>query len=378
MSSDVRAKSERDPRLDFFRGLCLITIFINHVPGNVYEHLTSRNFGFSDAAEAFVLMSGIAAGLAYTNAFLRSRANACFAVLKRSVKLYGVHLATTVFAVFFLFWSQNYLETYSLSDRVNLTAFINDPDQATLGFVSLGHQLGYFNILPLYIVLLGLCPLMLQVATRSRLVLISGSVMIWLVAGTMHINFPNYPTEGGWFLNPFSWQLIFVIGLCIGVGVKSGKPLLRYHPFVMAAALVYTLFAAYVIQYERYDLVTFPDVPLLFAGFDKGALPLPRLLHILSLAYIVAYTPFARMISASALARPVVALGKESLAVFAWGSVLALVLQAYKEAYTFSFALDSVLLAFGLFIQYTVALYCRMQRLTVSPRANTQKLRPAG
>jgi hypothetical protein len=119
-------------------------------------------------------------------------------------------------------------------------------------------------------------------------------------------------------------------------------------------------------------------VPLLFAGFDKGALPLPRLLHILSLAYIVAYAPFARVISSSALARPVVALGKESLAVFAWGSILALVLQAYKEVYTFSFALDTVLLAFGIFIQYTVAVYCRLQRSAATPRNSAQKIRPAG
>ena len=56
----------RDPRLDVLRGLSLVMIFINHVPGNVYEKFTSRNFGFSDAAEGFVLMSGIAAGLAYS------------------------------------------------------------------------------------------------------------------------------------------------------------------------------------------------------------------------------------------------------------------------------------------------------------------------
>ena len=58
----VRAPSTRDARLDVFRGMCLVMIFINHVPGNPYERFTSRNFGWSDAAEAFVMMSGIAAG----------------------------------------------------------------------------------------------------------------------------------------------------------------------------------------------------------------------------------------------------------------------------------------------------------------------------
>ncbi len=52
----------RDTRLDVLRGLALITIFINHVPGQIFEYATTKNFGFSDAAEAFVLISGIAVG----------------------------------------------------------------------------------------------------------------------------------------------------------------------------------------------------------------------------------------------------------------------------------------------------------------------------
>lgn len=56
------AKRERDPRIDAFRGLALLMIFVDHVPGNPYEYLTIRNLGFSDAAEAFFIMSGIAAG----------------------------------------------------------------------------------------------------------------------------------------------------------------------------------------------------------------------------------------------------------------------------------------------------------------------------
>jgi hypothetical protein len=56
----------RDPRIDFFRGLALVMIFINHIPDTVPGLYTSRNFGFSDAAEGFVLLSGISAGLAYS------------------------------------------------------------------------------------------------------------------------------------------------------------------------------------------------------------------------------------------------------------------------------------------------------------------------
>ena len=56
----------RDPRIDAFRGLALMMILIDHMPGNPWEEVTVRNIGFSDAAEAFFVMSGIAAGIAYS------------------------------------------------------------------------------------------------------------------------------------------------------------------------------------------------------------------------------------------------------------------------------------------------------------------------
>ena len=43
----------RDLRLDFFRGLALLFIFLNHIPNNVVSWLSNRNYGFSDATETF-------------------------------------------------------------------------------------------------------------------------------------------------------------------------------------------------------------------------------------------------------------------------------------------------------------------------------------
>ena len=59
------AAQQRAWQIDLFRGLALVMIFINHVPDNPLVVLTSANYGFSDAAEAFVLMAGIAAGLVF-------------------------------------------------------------------------------------------------------------------------------------------------------------------------------------------------------------------------------------------------------------------------------------------------------------------------
>ena len=40
----------RDLRLDLFRGLANWAIFLDHIPNNTVAWLTTRNYGFSDAA----------------------------------------------------------------------------------------------------------------------------------------------------------------------------------------------------------------------------------------------------------------------------------------------------------------------------------------
>jgi hypothetical protein len=62
---DERKRIRRDLRVDFFRGLALITIFVDHVPHNRWAAITQQNFGFSDAAELFVALAGYSAVLAY-------------------------------------------------------------------------------------------------------------------------------------------------------------------------------------------------------------------------------------------------------------------------------------------------------------------------
>ncbi len=85
------------------------------------------------------------------------------------------------------------------------------------------HQLGYFNILPLYMLLLAATPFVLALASRSRVLLLAVSVSIWAVAGWNNINLPNFPTEGSWFLNPFSWQLDLLYWTVRWHLVKKGR-----------------------------------------------------------------------------------------------------------------------------------------------------------
>ena len=97
------AKRPRDPRIDAFRGLALLMIFVDHSPENPYEYLTVRNIGFSDAAEAFFIMSGVAAGLAYTGRFQARHEKGLWQAVapmwKRSWTLYLVQILLTSLAI---------------------------------------------------------------------------------------------------------------------------------------------------------------------------------------------------------------------------------------------------------------------------------------
>src|ERR1700680_1548994 len=65
----TKTPGKRVDAIDFWRGFALLTIFIDHVPENAFQHLTIRNFGFSDAAELFVFLSGASVALAYGTRF---------------------------------------------------------------------------------------------------------------------------------------------------------------------------------------------------------------------------------------------------------------------------------------------------------------------
>lgn len=348
----------RDHRLDVFRGLALLTIFINHVPGQVYEHFTSRNFGFSDAAEAFVLMSGIAVGLAYSRGFRTGNLwQAVLRVWRRAGTLYVTHIVISVIAIAIIASGVLFLDAMEVVPRVNFTRMLDMPLDAMIGLPTLGYQLGYFNILPLYLVLLIFSPIYILVGLRSRWALLGMATLIWVLAGAFRLNFPNYPNPGGWFFNPFSWQLIYAVGIAGGLSVTEGRKLVPYRHWCFAAAAAFLLFALIWMKLRMGGLPGRPYLPFFIAGFDKTFVSLPRLLHVLALAYVLTnLQAISRLLTAPAF-RPIELIGRNGLAVFATGSILAIGLQVLRAHFETSTVEDGALLLSGLFIQYGVALF---------------------
>jgi hypothetical protein len=359
-------RKTRDPRLDVFRGICLVMIFINHVPGNVFEKFTSRNFGFSDAAEGFVLMSGIAAGLAYSADFQASTRlwQGLGRVWKRVWTLYQVHILTTVAALAAAAAVAKFLGNSEILFENNMTSLWRDPLGTLIGIPLLGHQFGYVNILPLYLVLLFCAPLLLWLAWRWPMQLWAGSVALWFVAGWFRLGLPNYPNGGTWFFNPLTWQVIFVTGLLIGVAMKDNRRLVAVRPWmqvVTGAIVVFACAAAMISPVSKamgqsfWWLKETFDLPWNLLAFDKTFLSGPRLIHILALAYVLSTFPAIRRVCAHRFAAPFELLGRQALPVFALGSVLCIGLQGVRHIVPHGVVLDTLFIGGGLALQFALA-----------------------
>jgi hypothetical protein len=174
----------RDTRIDVFRALALLTIFINHVPGTIYEHFTHKNLGFSDSAEAFVLISGMAVALAYGSKF--GPGNRLLLTLKmwrRAGVLYTTHIMTTMATIAIFASAAIFLKRSELLKEINIEPLLKHPVESLFGLVTLGHQLGYNNILSMYAVMLVLTPLLLLLARISLPLMLGVSGMVWFLSG---------------------------------------------------------------------------------------------------------------------------------------------------------------------------------------------------
>ena len=347
----------RDARLDMFRGLALVMIFINHVPGTFYEYLTSRNFGFSDAAEAFVFMSGMAAGLAYSAGLATGPLWPAIAkVWARARQLYLVHLSITMLALAIFAAAALWFGLFEVLEKNNLAPIFQHPLEAMIGLPLMTHQLGYLNILPLYITLLMATPGIILVGRRWPVPTLLGSILVWVIAGQFRLNLPNYPTSGGWFFNPLSWQLLFTIGLLSGIAMKTGRtfvPRLNWLFALSAAFLVFVLAWMKIPALgdagrQALGALSKLGLPFYVTWFDKTFLALPRLLHALALFYVLASLGVMRQVAESRWTTPLRLMGRQGLAVFAVGTVISLLLQAVKAGVTADFWLDTLMIGGGL------------------------------
>jgi len=365
----------RDTALDFWRGFALISIFINHVSGNVLEAWTHKNFGFSDAAELFVLFAGYAAACAYSRRYdeqAGERFNVSLRVMSRAAGLYTTHLAMLVLGSAVFAWAVLRTGDAGLFSVVALDPFLLDPIEALVKAVTLTYQPGYLNILPLYFVLIAILPLLLWMGTRSLSATVALSAALYTAAALTKTNLPSYPMEGGWFFNPLSWQFLFTIGFALGVKrERTGVTVpFRRGPWLLAIgflalSLVITVFhlAPEAEGVVLRDMLVVPE---------KQYLSIPRLLHVLALAYVVVHSPLQVWAAARPATSPLAMMGRHSLPVFCTGLMLSMLGVTFRQTGHDGAGFDLLYLAFGVSMQILVAWL-----LTLAERRRSTRAVPA-
>ena len=346
---------QREWRIDLFRGLALVMIFVNHIPDNPLTAFTTAAYGFSDAAEGFVLMAGIAAGLVFLRRLDAGGAPEVTArAWRRAFDLYAAHLLTVLLATAIVAYAAGVQDDPRLFGWLNLGPVFDDTAAALVGVVLLGHQPGYLNILPMYVVFLLGLPVLLPLAAARPVALLAASALVWAAANHWSLNLPHYPNEDGWFFNPLAWQFLFVIGLVIGTRVARGLPVVPRSNALLAAAIAYLLLALVVSLDEA---LVWPALPLPWFtyGLDKTWLTLPRLLHALALALVLARLPVAELVALLDRRGVLVLMGRNALPVFCAGSVLAIAAQVARFVLEAGVALELALVLGGLALQVGLA-----------------------
>jgi hypothetical protein len=228
----------------------------------------------------------------------------------------------------------------------------------------LGHQIGYNNILPMYGALMLMVPVILLLEAKSPLLALAVSGSVWLLSGIYEIAPHNMLLDGYWFLNPLSWQFLFTIGIVGMMHVRRGGKLPQ-HPLLMLLAASYVILSVVWVVGQLWGIgnaLASLGLPPVITGFDKTFLSLPRLLHVLALAYLVLNIGAI----SSALRRPednpLVIFGRHSLNIFVAGTILAMIGQVLLYINNGDKVVGPIFVALGIAIQFAYAYHLERKR----------------
>jgi hypothetical protein len=335
--------------VDFWRGIALITIFVNHIPGNFYGQYTHANYSISDSADLFVFMAGWSLRLLVGSS--RAPATPWYLTLRlggRAVQLYAAQILITMIAIAMLAASATVFENPLVLEWHNAAPVFQDPVLTHVGLALLTHQLGYFDILPLYVVLMAMAPAFAILDRYAPNWVLPVSLAIYAVALAVPIPVPTWPVDGQWFFNPLAWQLIFVLGFVLAREQGIGGFVRRHIVPIRWIALPFVIASVYVAYHLYYPDPTEVPQPVLFFIVDKTYVTPIRVLQFLALIAVFSVTyPYIRR-----WARPLTEfgslLGRNSLYVFCVGSILSLAGQIARFVYRGDIVVDTAVVIIGI------------------------------
>ncbi len=330
----LATKLPRDVRLDFFRGVCLVIIYIAHIFDNPWAQAIPARFGFSDATEIFVFCSGMASAVAFGTVFERRGMLIGMArIAHRCWQVYWSHIGTFLAVAALMVGVDRWLGTGGafLGGLGLGPAFGQHAGDTVLGLLTLTFVPHYFDILPMYLIILALLPALVALVQIDRTLAALGVCALWLVAASGKLDLPaelwniGTPDAKTWFFNPFSWQLIFFAGFAFMRGWLPAPPVDRRLIQVAVAVVSLSIPLSWQVAHERSETLAAWHgalAPLI----DKTHFGLLRFVHFLALAYLAFVLAGENGVH---LTGRVVdwarRLGQQSLAVFMGGLVLSFV-----------------------------------------------------
>jgi hypothetical protein len=326
MASNPPTPKVRDLRLDFFRGVALLLIFIGHIPDNWLSLYRPEAFSLSDAADIFVFVSGYAVALAIAPIFRRTGFIAGAArVVKRCSEIYAGHLGLFFTVAMFSVAANRVLNTgVDYIGLLNLNYFFEQTKEALLGLFTMTYVPNYFDILPMYMVALAMLPPLMLLARLHWMMVGVVSLALYLAVPIFKLNLPaEIAFERPWFFNPFAWQFLFYTGFILGSGWIKRPPMKKVLVVSCAAFLVLSIPISHYPTYSRVGWLNTVRMCLepLVSKTNLGVL---RYLHFLCLAYlaVVLLSGREKVLSVKAAA-PVIKAGQQSLPVFLSGMALS-------------------------------------------------------
>ncbi len=320
---DAVVQPSRDPRLDLFRGWALLVIFVGHLPMNPLAHFAPGRFGFSDSAEVFVFCSGLASALAYAPTFDREGAVAgSWRIAARIWQLYWAHIAVFIFIVAANVQFDMWAGTGTMFvNGFNHGPFLSDASGANIvALLTLRYVPHYFDILPMYIVLLALVPVVMMIARVGKPMVIVFVLGLWMVADTPLLQLPAEPWSNRvWFFDPFAWQLIFFLGFAFGCGWLPPLPRERW---LLAAAVAFVVASVPLAWSPLMGSIGYsPEFLELLSRFTgKTDLGVLRIVHFSALAYVAYYvTASSAVVARIPFSGALRKMGRQTLAVFIAG-----------------------------------------------------------
>ncbi|WP_026381220.1 OpgC family protein [Afifella pfennigii] len=362
--------------VDFWRGFALVSIFVNHVPGNIYGALTHRNVSFSDSADLFVFLAGWALRIVTDRAGCEAGSFQPLALrlLARSWKIYAAQLVSVFLAIAILAAAALLTHDVNYLTWNSARPIFEAPVTAHIGLVLLTYHLNLFDILPLYVVLTLMAIPFALLDRRAPALVLPLSLAIYAATLLSGWQLRTWPYEGTWLFNPFSWQLIFILGFVLGgengVGGWARRHLVAIRRVALPALLVFAAVQIWQLWPAFDDL---PAPKLLFSLDRTFAAPL-RIVQLLALiAVFSAVFPFIAR-HAGGLVGFLSRLGRNSLYVFCVGSILSLLGLIVRVEMGGGVVLDTATVALGIAALWLTAWLAETPRRSQRPNAATERV----